>query len=251
MLTIEEYLPPGALLPETGPSLEELVRSAGGQWFCFEEEFVERSGDKIDLILPRAGADSLAPVAANDGNGQIRQTRGIAHFAAEKGINCGLGLACPIACKSLSLAVILMEPNPESHTIAGINQAGGDASFYLSAHEGGILLGRRKAEDEIALSYSQTTGPDLIFARITPQSIALARGDQPSIDTTLEAPLTDHPFDLFIACRRQAAGLYKTLGDVRIADVFVFPDIDILASDQAALKQALLSYKAEAFAHAV
>ena len=249
MLTIDEDLPAGVLLAPDGPTLEDRVRSVQGQWFCFEDEFVERRADKINLVLPRAGSDALTPVIANDGNGQMSTTNGIAHYTAKGGINCGLALARPMRCTSLSLAVIVMDASPDSRTIAGLNQTDEKASFYFTAEETGLVLGRRRADEKVALPFSSNVGPDLLFAQITPHHIALARDDAHIAESKLSAPLLESSFDLFIACRRQAAGLTRTLGNVQIADVFVFPDADIFAPDQAALKRAVLTYKQEAFAH--
>lgn len=193
------------------------------------------SAGRIQSWMSEAG-ETAYPVRPNQGGGGVHPSGGMAF---ETGINGGFVLedALPQT-GAFTCAVRFESPGGEARTLVTINPKDQDNYLFLSEKNGEITWqgqkgmgmvecpGQRGAVWALA-SFSHGQLCLTVAAEGVPFPPALsARADGPGLAESLSGPS-----DLFIGCRSHRKGILKTLGQSRIHDVLLWPDLSCLTPD--------------------
>ena len=118
-----------------------------------------------------------------------------------------------------------------------INPIDNDNYLFLCERDDAVELADNKGRFSLRCPLShKCRGFRLVIASRTKEGYALAlNGQEPLYETAVDGnPEADATgiSDLFIGCRSHRKGILKTLGEMMLADVFLWPDKDILALDK-------------------
>lgn len=247
MLSVDEDLPAGALVPEGAP-LTAQVAALGGLWWSSEPRLVSVIDGAIAGIAPRAGAIALRPVVDNAGSARLVLHRGCEVIAGATGVQAGLVAEHRLACQSIGLIVVFAAPDPARHSLAAVQSDGAGSTAVLGVADGALTLKERKAAAGIEVPLAGAPGaPQIAFVHLG-EDMALSRDGHVFLRAEVGDAFAPGNAQLFLGCLRERSGLTMTLGPHRIADLIALPDIDLTASDHAMLRAAFRAYAQEIFA---
>ncbi|KPU83469.1 hypothetical protein JI58_08750 [Marinosulfonomonas sp. PRT-SC04] len=247
-LKIENVLPEHVILPPIPPGFTDRFDETGAVWMCAEPSLLLENDDPE--ISPdwqaRCGGVTAVSAKPNTGHTQTAIVAGISGLGFHARVNSGYCIPEAMFRNGpFSLALIYAPlPENEPRSLVTINPANFDNYVFLSERDGVVEL----TDQQASFSLQQPVSPDcegfrlVIFSR-TEDGYTLAIDGNPPVHGTSvpESPNEDGPLldtsglcDLFIGCRSHRKGILKTLGEMVLADVFLWPDKDILADEQGA-----------------
>ncbi|WP_226779118.1 hypothetical protein [Oceaniglobus trochenteri] len=247
MLSVEGHLPPGALLDAQARPLTAAMADMGALWFSFDSALADLEGDVITGLHSRTGTAHARPTEANTGNGRLLRHRGAEVLSTQPRVNCGFVLSERVECATIGVACVFDAPGGKGETLWCVDARKGDSGVVLTEEGGALRLGDRRGEDVLTRPLRPGGGMQLAFATVTPDTLSLMVEEQPPATGRFEGSFAPGPCDVYLACRRGRQGLLNTLGDLRLADVLLFPDRDICAPDARGLRDRLRAYVDEVF----
>lgn len=244
-LDIKFALPEAVVLKPMAPGFTQRFNDSKAVWVCAEPSLFTESGnpDCSADWQARCGDIVALPAKPNTGNSKLTSLSGISCLAFLPRVNCGYCIPeATLGDEPFSLALIYapsMENEPRS--LATINPVEDENNYlFLSERENAIEL----TDKQGSFSLRQLVTPEhkgfrlVIFSR-TEERYALAlegriiRHQFPSVENLKEDETgfdISGISDLFIGCRSHRKGILKTLGEFLLADIFFWPNKDILAS---------------------
>lgn len=245
-LEIKHALPDAVVLKPMPPGFTQRFCDSGAVWLCAEPVLLMESGqtDTSPDWQARCGEVIAAPAEPNTGNSQRTMLAGISCLAFRPKVNCGYCIPEALSGDGpFSIAVIYassMQNEPRS--LVTINPVDDDNYLFLSERDNAIELTDKQGSFSIRHPVTQECkGFRLAIFSRTKEGYALAlnrqaprreiapvdnlEDDEPRLDVSGTS-------DLFIGCRSHRKGILKTLGEMLLADVFLWPDKDILAFDK-------------------
>ncbi|MEE9428194.1 MAG: hypothetical protein V3V25_08615 [Paracoccaceae bacterium] len=244
-LKISHALPEAVLLEPLSPSFTKRFSDSGAVWLCAEPSLLKESNDTDTSPdwQARCGKLVAVPAQPNTGNSQRVMVAGVSCLAFQPRMNCGYCIPEAISGNSpFSIAVIYapsLENEPRS--LVTINPADADNYLFLSERDDAIELTDKQGDFSLRQPVMRKyNGFRLVVLSCTNEGYALAlsgnkqqrtkRPVENSTDNETQIDATG-PSDLFIGCRSHRKGILKTLGELSLADIFLWPDKDILAFD--------------------
>jgi hypothetical protein len=247
MLSLPGRLPPGALLPETAQPLTALMQDSGALWFSFDAALAQLEGEVITDLPSRTGAAHARPTEANTGNGRLVRHRGADVLATTARTNCGFVLSERVECAQIGVACVYDAPAGPGETLWCVDAKAGDSGVVLDDRGGSVRLSDRKGEVEVVCPTVPGAAMQVVFATVTPEVLSLMVAEGPAATGAFPGSFRAGASDVFIACRRGRQGLLNTLGELRMADVILFPERDICAPEARGLRDRLRRYGREVF----
>ena len=245
-LEITTALPEHVVLKPMPPGFTQCFNDAGAVWMCAEPSLLIEGGDPdASPDWQARGGDVVAvPTKPNTGNTKSAMLAGISGLAFRPQVNCGYCIPEAMFRNGpFSLAVIYApSTGNEPRSLVTINPINFDNYVFLTERDGVVELTDQQASFALQQPVAQEYGGFrlVVFSR-TKQGYTLAiDGEEPvSGISRTDTPKKDGPLldtsglcDLFIGCRSHRKGILKTLGQMLLADVFLWPDKDILAVEQ-------------------
>lgn len=239
-LKIKHTLPDAVVL-QSNPGFTQRFSDTGAIWLCTEPSLLIDSDqpDTSPNWHARSGTVTAAPANPNTGNSKRSMVANIPCLAFQPKVNCGYCLPKAISGNDpFSIAVIYapsMENEPRS--LVTVNPVDGDNYLFLSERDNAIELTDNEASFFLRHPLTQDCdGFRLVIISRTKDGYALAVDQQkPRRETVTVESSGDEAraetCDLFIGCRSHRKGILKTLGEMQLADVFLWVDKDILAAD--------------------
>jgi hypothetical protein len=234
MLVIDMDLPKGALLAEA----EEppLPRALGGLRYGPGGSAEPR----LRVLHPVPEGPRAVAVEGNAEGCRVEATGGARYLAFEAGLPRGFATEAPLEMGAASLAVVFRAPEGDARTLAALCAPGSRDYLHLTVRDGAAEFAWRDAPGA-TVAVGDMREPVLVMAS--------AVGGVLSIGTDRAGPVRAEaagfaagPWTLFIGCRRAREGLKGTLGAARVADVVLFPDVDLFGDEAAGLRAALLAH---------
>jgi hypothetical protein len=234
MLVIDMDLPQGALLAEA--EAPPLPRNLGGLRYGPEA----RAEPRLRVLHPVPEGPRAVAVKGNADGCRVEETGGARYLAFEAGLPRGFATETPIEMRTASLAVVFRAPEGEARTLAALCAPGSREYLHLTVRDGTAEFAWRDTPGA-AVEVGDMRAPVLLMAS--------AAGGVLSVGTDAAGPVRTEtaafaagPWTLFIGCRRAREGLKGTLGAARIADVVLYPDVDLFGDEAAGLRAALLAH---------
>lgn len=247
-LKINCELPETVLLPPLPPSFTQRFDDGGAAWLCAEPDLL-LGGDAPDISPEwrgRCGGVTAVPSKPNTGNTKRATLDGISGL--EFGAQVNSGYCIPKAMLRdgpFSLAIIYAPSTVhEPRSLLTINPVQHDNYVFLCERDGAVELTDQQESFSLRQPVAQLgDGFRLVVLSYSHGRYALSiNGQKPIYETSdADGSKDDVRFmdasalcDLFIGCRSHRKGILKTLGALFLADVFVWPDKDILTFEQGA-----------------
>lgn len=252
MLIVDLDLPPGALLAPPAPDATDLAQKAGALWFTAERPDCQVSDGRVRQLQAR-GRDLVAlPVEGNDLNCRHVVSGGGEYLSLTARTACGFSTELGDIAPCLGLFVIFSAPDGPAQTLAAVVAHGSRDYLFLNHDDGALTLGRRNADTAASVPVpAAARRPVLALARVDQTGLALSVDDGPIVEVPDPEALQDGAHTGFIGCRRQRAGLLKSLGAGHIYDVGFMPDTDPFSAGLADFKAALTARAKGHGAHGV
>ncbi|MEM9475461.1 MAG: hypothetical protein AAGA71_09215 [Pseudomonadota bacterium] len=250
MLTVDMDLPPGALLAPGGGDAAHMAAELGIVWFTAQTPECRVSDGRVKAIEAVGGGVVAQPVDGNAGNCRHMAANGSAYLSMTDRVACGFSADIGSVSDVLSFAVIFAAPNGPARTLAAVSAEGSRDYIALTQDAHDLTLARRNGA-EIAITCPPSDRPALALARIDAEGLALAMADGPPVRVDDPAALPMGRVTGFIGCRRQRAGLYKTLGAGHFYDVAFMPGLNAFSPALDTLCSAMTTRVQEIGAHAV
>lgn len=246
-LFLDIDLPAGALLPprrsESAPLGIHLI--AGADWMTLERDVVTgwraatgdtrarpaRPNTENARLVSHAGHDALA-LSGEENRG----------FAIE-----GVSLDSPL----FSMAVLFAAPSGRAGTLCTLNPDDGQNYLFLAEADGTLRLEFRDDDTRLTAPLNQGYAWHLAVASASGKSLRLSVDDGPPSLAEAGCGLASGAHTLFIGCRSDRAGILKTLGDARLAELWILPGVDLFDAAHADDLAALKARAAEVNRHAV
>lgn len=247
MLSLPGRLPPGALLADTAQPVTALIGDLGALWFSFDGALAQVQGDVITGLPSRTGGAHARPTEANTGNGRLARHRGGDVLATTARENCGFVLSERVDCALMGVACIYDAPNGAGETLWCVDAKNGDSAVVLDDCGGTLRLSDRAGGVQLTCATVPGAAMQVAFATVAPDALSLICAEGPVASGAFSGSFRPGPCDVFFACRRGRKGLFNTLGDLRLAEVILFPGRDICAPDQRGLRDRLRGYAGEVF----
>jgi hypothetical protein len=232
MLVIDMDLPKGALLEAEDPPLP---RALGGLRYGPGES----AGHRLRVLHAVPEGPRAVAVEGNAEGCRVEELRGARYLAFETGLPRGFATEEPVEMGTASLAVIFRAPEGEARTLAALCPPGSREYLHLTVRDGAAEFAWREAAGA-TVEVGDTGAPVLLMASAVGGVLSVGT-DRAGPVRAEAAALTAGPWTLFIGCRRQREGLKGTLGAARIADVVLYPDVDLFGDEAAGLRAALLA----------
>ena len=247
-LEIKRPLPEPMVLKPLPLGFTQRFSDSGAMWLCAEPSLLMES-DNTDTSpdwQARCGDVIAVPAKPNTGNSQRSMLAGISCLAFRSQVNCGYCVPeALLGDGPFSLAVIYapsMENEPRS--LVTINPNDVDNYLFLSERDNAIDLTDKQGSFSLRQPLTEECkGFRLVIISRTKEGYTLSvNGQKLRCESTPVKDRQDDDVktgvsglsDLFIGCRSHRKGILKTLGELSLADVFLWPDKDILASDNEA-----------------
>lgn len=227
MIYVDMDLPRGALLDEEIPVVPE---DLGGVHFCSGglECVNEVPVEWHDIT----GSKSARAATPNQGNAHVEQLGGRPVLVTREGVNCGFALENVVLTQpKFSMAVLFASPKARAGTLLTLNPREGRAYLFMSESEGVVSMKYRDQPDELSVNGGGQSDLTLACASVSGRDMKLAVNGAPPKALEVEAEIEPGDYDLFIGCRSDRPGIAKTLGEARIASVWLWPDQDVFADD--------------------
>ncbi len=245
-LKVKHALPESVVLGPMPLGFTQRFNDSGAAWVCAEPSLLVESGnsDTSPDWQARCGDVIAVPSKPNTGNTKGAMLAGISCLAFQPQVNCGYCIPdAMFRGGPFSIAMIyapVTEDEPRS--LVTINPVNFENYVFLSERDGAVELTDQQASFSLRQPVTQESkGFRLVVLSRTKQGYALAlEGQKPVHELSpAESPQEDAPLldtselcNLFIGCRSHRKGILKTLGSLLLADVFLWPDKDILAFDK-------------------
>ena len=250
MLTVDMDLPPGALLAPGGGDAAHMAAEMGVVWFTAQAPECRVSDGRVQAIEAVGGGAVAHPVDGNAGNCRHMTGNGSAYLSMTDRVACGFFADIGSVSDVLSFAVIFAAPNGPARTLAAVSAEGSRDYIALTQDADHLTLARRNGA-EVAITGPPSDRPALVLARIDEKGLALAMADGPPVRVEDPAALPVGSVTGFIGCRRQRAGLYKTLGAGHFYDIAFMPGLDVFSPALDTLRTTMKTRTQEIGAHAV
>ncbi|MEL6642572.1 MAG: hypothetical protein AAFQ79_01445 [Pseudomonadota bacterium] len=250
ILTLDVDLPPGALLPAVGPDAAHMAAERGVVWFSANPPGCRVADGRVEGIEAVGGGSVAEPVEENTGNCRHVVANGQAYLSLTDRSACGFSAEIGSVSGVLSFAVIFAAPKGPARTLAAVSAAGARDYIALTQDARNLTLARRNGA-EIGVRCPPLDQPVLVLARVDADGLWLAQGDGPPVHAADPEALPTGPVAGFIGCRRQRAGLYKTLGAGHLYDIAFMPEIDVFSPALDTLRAAMVARTEDIGAYAV
>ena len=247
-LRIEHVLPEAVVLEPMAPTFTQQFNDSGAVWMCAELSLLIE-GDEPETSpdwQARCGGAIAVPAKPNTGNSKRAMQAGISGLDFQRRMNCGYCISEALFRDGPFSVAVLYAPATEHDpcSLVTVNPMNFDNYVFLTDRDGAVELTDQQAS--FALKHPITQDARIfrlvVFSR-TEEGYTLAVDGEKTIfgrsvaDSLKEdGPLLDTSglCDLFIGCRSHRSGILKTLGQMLLTDVFLWPDKDILAVEQGA-----------------
>ena len=227
MIEVGVSLPKAALVSGQNGTLTGRLSRMGAHWFSFESALVDRVDGDIRSVTARTGDLALKPVDGWDGSGRIETCHGADMLAGTARMNAGLRTEGTLEGETLGLAVIFSAPHGPAGTLWCVDTVAGESAIHLTHEDDGLALRDRRGSASATSPLPGAPGDlHLVFAQLGPDRVTLMAGGA-QVSAAMPASFAPGAAHVFIGCRRDRAGLTKSLGGFRIADVLAFPDLDL------------------------
>ncbi|MBB1490560.1 hypothetical protein H5395_03215 [Paracoccus sp. MC1854] len=226
MLTLPFAVPEAALTNRESARLSRLTQEAGGVWL--------RGADgRADRWPATDGGTTAAPVADPPAFALHAGRMALNLTAGENG---GLHLPDAVPDPACWSAAILWTSDSPAQALLAMRPERGGNPVHLSETEEGLVF---RDDDGTALASLPHRGRGwrLTLLSCVDGTLRLSQDGQTARAEGLVVP--EGPAHLLIGCRSARRGMRRTLGAGRIAEVWLWPGLDILSDAGADLRHAL------------
>ena len=235
-LTTEQILPENVVLAPMSSGFTQRFEGSGALWFCAEPALIlDNNADETSPDwLARCGDGIAVPARPNTGNSKRVSHLGISCLGFLEQLNCGYVSPKVIDhAGPFSLAIIYAPSSMiEPRTLLTVNPLGHENYVFLSERDNAIVLTDDQGSFDLRCPLrTECDGFRLVvFSRSAEGYFSLSVDKQEIRDDQTQMLRSDdaEASDLFIGCRSHRAGILKTLGKFTLADVFLWPNKDIL-----------------------
>jgi hypothetical protein len=229
MLEIDADLPAGALL-----GARRATRALGGL------RYGPGGGARAMALQAVPDGPRAVPVEGNAEGCPVEAWRGARYLAFETGVPRGFAMEAPVEMAAASLAVFFRAPEGEARTLAALCPPGSREYLHLTVREGVAEFAWRDAAGA-TVPVGDMREPVLLMASAAGGVLTLGTdGRGPA--RAEAAAFAAGPWTLYIGCRRFREGLKGTLGAARVADVVLYPDLDLFGAAAAETRAGLLAH---------
>lgn len=232
MLTLPFSVPEAALTDRETRRLARLTQGAGGVWLRAQDGQPDgwpAATDPATVARPVAETPVFAP----------HRGRRALHLAA--GENGGLRLADAVPDPARWSAAILWASDTPALALLAVRPDREGNPLHLSDAEDGLAF--RDDDGTAAAALPRADAPWRLTVLACAQGrLRMAQDGRSATAEGLRVP--QGPAHLLIGCRKAGAGMRKSLGAGRIAEVWLWPGLDILSDPgAAALRGALDDFR--------
>lgn len=234
-LMTDQAVPQSLLLDPLPSGYTDRFEDSGALWFCSEPTlFSAKPGSQeTPSWWGRCGVKTAHPAKPNNGNSTLAVADKVHCLKFTERVNCGYVIPEALRAQGPFSIAIIYAPSGtnEPRTLFTINPWDKGNYAFLSERDNAIEF--NDDQGSFALSHPLKTAGDgfrLVVLSYDGAQFSLVVEGLGAISQQSLQPKKDRQCDLFVGCRSHRDGILKTLGDFLLADVFVWPDMDILTS---------------------
>lgn len=208
--------------------MTEALRQTGGYRFVARETDIRRADGRIVGWQAAVGGQDASTSEPNTGNSAL-VTGGRPALVFREGVNCGFVLPGFAGTVSRFTAAVIYASAGEAKTLVSVSTGQANNQIFVNETQGNRVAMDRAGTASILQPRAEGPSTDLVLLSYSGQTMALrSRGRTDVIPVKL--PGMAHIGDFFIGCRSNRTGLAKTQGNMRLHEVFFWPDSALIGA---------------------
>lgn len=248
MLLLKSSVPDAVLLGQAAIRLAQHLQDQNAHWFNLCPEGLDfSSNDEANVTWLQSCTSDLRadPAKPNDGNSHYSIDGSAKGLAFEQGVNCGFAMNFPKGIgEDYSFAIRFNAPTGNARTLITLNPDKVDN--YLFLQQAGGTINFKDQQTTLELIASMPSLDDATNLLVVGQSngalyMRVEKEDVITTETRVDLGLSG-PSKLFIGCRSNRSGLYKTLGSFVMKDIIFWPNQNVLDPKHSATLNMLDEY---------
>jgi hypothetical protein len=234
MLQLKYSVPDALLLGQAAIRFAQHLQEQNAHWFNLCPEGLDFSSvDEASVTWLQSCTSDLRADSAkpNEGNSRYASGDGPKGLVFEQGINCGFEMTLPKgAGADYSFAIRFNAPTGNARTLLTLNP--NKVDNYLFVQQAGGTINFKDQQNTLELMASLPSSDDATNLLVVGQSngalnMRVEKEDVIVTETRVDLGLNG-PSKLFVGCRSNRGGLYKTLGSFVMKDIIFWPEHNIL-----------------------